>query len=154
MNNIIKVRDLLGGGVMSVYNDQYKQYYEGLKGRSVSQGIRVNGVQEYSPIYSGYSSVGNNRKYKRNHLAEWIDIFISQVVITIILAATILYMKYSTDLQVVDAFKTFKSSINNGISYSQLYEEVKSIDMNSILDKAKGSIQWIKEKVDENPLNY
>jgi Fe2+ transport system protein B len=137
---------------MSIYNEQYKQYYEGLKSKAIGQGIKTVRTQEYPSFYSGY--VRSNKKNTKNNLSEWIDISVSQLIVTLVLALIILYMKYSTNLQVVDAFKTFKSSINEKVSYAEMYEEVKSIDINSIINKAKDSILWIKEKVDENPLNY
>lgn len=137
---------------MSIYNEQYKQYYEGLKSKAIGQGIKTVRTQEYPSFYSGY--VRNNKKNTKNNLSAWIDISVSQLIVTLVLALTILYMKYSTNLQVVDAFKTFKSSINEKVSYDEMYEEVKSIDINSIINKAKDSILWIEEKIDENPLNY
>jgi len=138
---------------MSAYNEQYRQYYEGLKSKAISQGMRGNRVYEYSPIYGGYSSM-NNRVPTKNHLSDWINIFISQLVITIILSLTILYMKYSSDSRAIDAFRAFKDGVSGNISYSEIYENVKDIDIKNIIDKANSSIQWIKEKVDENPLNY
>lgn len=137
---------------MSIYNEQYKQYYEGLKSKAIGQGINNISTQEYPSFYSGY--VRSNKKNTKNSLAEWIEVSVSQLIVTLVLVLTILYMKHSSNLQVVEAFKTFKSSINEKISYVEMYEEVKSIDINSLVNKAKDSIMWIKEKVDENPLNY
>lgn len=137
---------------MSIYNEQYKQYYEGLKSKAMSQGIKTMRVQEYPSFYSGY--VRSNKKNTKNNLSEWIDISVSQLIVTLVLVLTILYMKHSSNLQVVEAFKTFKSSINEKVSYGEMYEEIKSIDINSLINKAKDSIIWIEEKVDENPLNY
>lgn len=137
---------------MSIYNEQYKQYYEGLKSRAIGQGINKMNIQEYPSFYSGY--VRSNKKNTKNNLSEWIDVSVSQLVVTLVLVLTILYMKHSSNLQVVEAFKTFKASMNEKVSYGEMYEEVKSIDIDSIINKAKDSILWIKEKVDENPLNY
>lgn len=137
---------------MSIYNEQYKQYYEGLKSKAIGQGLKTIRTQEYPSFYNGYSR--NNKKNTKNNLSEWMDVVVSQIIVTLVLAITILYMKYSSNLQVVDAFQTFKGSINEEVSYADMYQEVKSININIIINKAKDSIQWIKEKVDENPLNY
>lgn len=138
---------------MSIYNEQYRRYYEGLKGKEMRTGMKTDRPQEYPYIYSGYSR-NNSKKNKRNNLSGWVNVYIYQLIITVVLALTILYMKYSSNLQVVDAFKTFKTSVNETVSYSEFYKEIKSQDVNVIINKAKNSFQWIKEKIDENPLNY
>lgn len=143
---------------MSIYNEQYKQYYEGLKSKAIVQGIRENREQEQPLFYSSYSGYNRNSPSTKNMTKKsssaWIDIIISQLIVTLVLASTIFYMKNSSNSEVVDAFKTFKSNINKDISYSEVYKEVKGIDIDVIINKAKGSLKWIKERVDENPLNY
>lgn len=135
---------------MSIYNEQYKQYYEGLNSKA-----RYNRLQEQPVLYNGYGGYGrSNKKKTAGNLSSWIDIIITQLVVTLVLIATILYMKNSSDLEVTQAFKTFKNSVSKEVSYSEMYKKIKKVDIDSIAGKAKSSFNWIKEKMDENPLNY
>lgn len=122
---------------MGKYDAEYTRYYNSISNKSKN-------TNTYGSMYNNY-----NKKKKRNIIKECGEYCIFQCIVTFIILVTVLAMKYSNDTKSVDAFNGFKDNISEKSSYTEIIDDVKSLEYSDIRDSAIKCLSWIREVISE-----
>lgn len=120
---------------MGKYDAEYTRYY--------------NSISNKSKNTNTYGSMYNNYNKKKNIIKECGEYCIFQCIVTFIILVTVLAMKYSNDTKSVDAFNGFKDNISEKSSYTEIIDDVKSLEYSDIRDSAIKCLSWIREVISE-----
>ena len=120
---------------MGKYDAEYTRYY--------------NSISNKSKNTNTYGCMYNNYNKKKNIIKECGEYCIFQCIVTFIILVTVLAMKYSNDTKSVDAFNGFKDNISEKSSYTEIIDDVKSLEYSDIRDSAIKCLSWIREVISE-----
>lgn len=140
---------------MSNYDFQYKQYYEGLKNKSGMKNQELNRkFDDYIPRYSDrYGNNGNKYKNSQSALSWYINAFILQLVGSIMLFLLVFGAKFSDNVQLKKVYKFLKEGVNKEVTYTDIKQDIEKLDTVTVMNNLKKSVDWVKERIESNPIN-